>query len=834
MKISLNWLKQFTDVDISADELVEKIGAQLGAVEEVIDLGKKYQGVVVARVVSCEKHANADKLSVCWVDDGGVTQGVERNEQGYVQVVCGAPNVREGILVAWLPPGSTVPSTVDKDPFVLGARELRGVMSNGMLASASELAISEDHNGIVEVDIEAAPGTAFADVYGLNDIIVDIENKMFTHRPDCFGILGVAREVAGIQHKQFVSPEWYTRPLDRIKPGHTKLPLVVKNEAGDSVPRFMAIAMADVTIKPSPITVQTYLNRVGIRPINNIVDTTNYLMFLTGQPLHAYDYDKVKARSGETPTLVSRLASDEGEALNLLNGKTVKLQNPTIVISTDKEAVAVGGVMGGADTEVDENTKNIIIECANFNMYSIRKTSMKHGLFTEGVTRFNKGQSPLQNDRVLEEAVAMVQSLSGAHVASDVYDIREAQGDRLSVRVSTEFINVRLGLQLETKEVASLLRNVEFDIHEGDNEIVAVPPFWRTDIEIAEDIVEEVGRLYGFDYLPLKLPTRDLTPAAKSSELELKKTIRNILSTAGANEVLTYSFVHGNILDKVGQDQNEAYKLSNAISPDLQYYRMSLIPGLLDKVHANIKAGYDEFVLFEINKAHTKTRMDKVETELPKEYTNVSLVYTANDKTVAKGQGAAYYQAQKYLTLLTDALGIEVEYLAIDDEPKFAGAKPFDVKRTARVKIRGTDMIIGVVGEYSRKVQTGFKLPVNTAGFEIDFDQLLKHQSQSSRYVALPRFPKVSQDISLRVSTNYSYQTVFDALEKALKSSQPDKVRATLTPLDIYQKHAEDSRSLTFRYTVSSYARTLTAEEVNTLLDMAAAGLQSTIGAERI
>src|SRR5690349_18413249 len=196
MKVSVNWLRQFTDIDISIDELVEKIGAQLGAVEEVIDLGKKYQGIIIAKVVSCEKHPNADKLSVCWIDDGGLATGVERNEHGLIRVVCGAPNVREGLSVVWLPPGVTVPASYDKDPFVLEARELRGVVSNGMLASASELAIGDDHNGIVEVEMEVVPGSSFAEVYQLNDYIIDIENKMFTHRPDCFGILGVAREVA--------------------------------------------------------------------------------------------------------------------------------------------------------------------------------------------------------------------------------------------------------------------------------------------------------------------------------------------------------------------------------------------------------------------------------------------------------------------------------------------------------------------------------------------------------------------------------------------------------------------------------------------------------------
>jgi phenylalanyl-tRNA synthetase beta chain len=414
MKVSVNWIKQFTKVELPIDDLVATIGAQLGAVEEVVDLGAKYQGVLVAKVVSCEKHPNADKLSLCWIDDGGAAQNVDRNKSGHVQVVCGAPNVKAGLTVAWLPPGATVPSTYDNDPFVLEARELRGVVSNGMLASSKELAISDYHEGIVELDIEAVPGTNFAELYELNDYIIDIENKMFTHRPDCFGILGVAREIAGITGQKFESPDWYKTPLDRIKPGKNQLKLEVKNDITDLVPRFMAVAMTDVGHGNSPLIIQTYLSRVGIRPINNVVDVTNYLMILTGQPTHAYDYDKLN--DGKLETRLSR----KGDRLDLLNGKSITFEdNSTILITSNDMPIGIGGVMGGAETEVNAATKNIVIECANFDMYSIRRASMRHGLFTDAVTRFNKGQSLLQNEIVLEEAVATMQYVAGAHVASE-------------------------------------------------------------------------------------------------------------------------------------------------------------------------------------------------------------------------------------------------------------------------------------------------------------------------------------------------------------------------------------------------------------------------------
>ena len=357
MKISLNWVKEFTDIKCSTQALVAKIGAQLGEVDEVIELGPRYEGIVAVKVVSCSKHPNADKLSVCKVDDGGVNKKVKRDDKGLVQVVCGAPNVRAGITVAWIPPGAIVPSTYDKEQFKLDVRPLRGVDSNGMLASGKELAVNDDHEGILILDKPAKPGTPLTEVYDLDDVIVDVENKMFTHRPDCFGMLGVAREIAGIQHIKFTSPEWYQKVQDDFKKASTPLKLTVNNELPDLVPRFMAVPMSNVEVKPSPIVMQSYLTRLGVKPINNVVDVTNFMMLLTAQPLHAYDYDKVAAHDKSTEATLVIRKPKKNEQLALLNGKTIEPREDAIMIATKERLIGFGGVMGGVDTEVDENTK---------------------------------------------------------------------------------------------------------------------------------------------------------------------------------------------------------------------------------------------------------------------------------------------------------------------------------------------------------------------------------------------------------------------------------------------------------------------------------------------
>jgi phenylalanyl-tRNA synthetase beta chain len=802
------------------DALLERIGSQLGAIEEIIPYGDRFDGVIIVKVVSCEKHPGADKLSVCKIDAGS---------GNLVQVVCGAPNVREGMLAAWLPPGATVPSTKDKDPFVLEARELRGVVSNGMLASPKELGIGDSHKGLLEVDVDVSPGTTFAKAYRVEgETIIDIENKMFTHRPDCFGILGITREIAGIQGLPFKSPDWYTPAPEFPAVETEELRLKVTNELPGLVPRFTAIAMGGIKVGPSPVWLQIVLGEAGIKPINNIVDYTNFWMLETGQPLHAYDYDKVKSLSSGEAGLVIRQPK-KGEKIKLLNGKELEPRAEAIMIATDKQLIGIGGVMGGAETEVDGNTKNIILECANFDMYSIRRTSMAHGLFTDAVTRFNKGQSPLQNLAVLAKITDDIRKYAGGKVASQPIDnahIGKQDWVHPPVPVSAEFINARLGLKLSAENMKKLLENVEFKVAAEGEELTVTAPFWRTDIELREDVVEEVGRLYGYDRLPLKMPKRNLAPAARDRLLDLKAEARNRLSKAGANEVLTYSFVPGNLLDKTGQDRAKAFEIANALSPDLQHYRLSLMPSLLEKVHPNIKAGYDEFALFELGKSHNLDHMD--DDGLPGEFEFTALVVTANDKL--KKQGAPYYQARNYLEALA---GIDLSFKPVsEDMQKYPVVKPYDMNRSALVSIKGGDFL-GIIGEFRPSVSRALKLPKFTAGFEIDTTVL--QLKAGSGYVPLFKFPGVKQDITLKAPAGLRYEELHDFIDKELGLQAPDNTYIELEPVDIYQKEDDTKyRQITFRITITDPKRTLTDKEVTIVLDKVADAAKAKLKAERV
>lgn len=838
MKVSLSIIKQFIDIDLPpVGELVERINQQLGGVEEVIDLGSKYKDAVIVRVVSCDKHPDADKLSVCLIDDGGLIRDIERNSDGYVQVVCGAPNAHSGMLAVWLPPASTVPSTYDTDePFVLGSRELRGVMSNGMLASAAEMGIGDDHSGIIDItESDLGPelgkttdqlvGMKFSEVFGLDDYIIDIENKMFTHRPDLFGQLGVAREINAIFQdaasseevvdNRFVNPSWYwLQPEFSDAEG---LDLEVFNEAPEASPRFMAVAIKDVEVEDSPLWLKCQLVSMGSKPINNIVDWTNYMMLITAQPTHAYDYDKLRERK-----IGVRMAK-EGEQAELLNGKTYELSSEDIVIADGAGVIGLAGVMGGFDSEVTKQTKNIVLEIANFNMYKVRKTSMRHGLFTDAVTRFNKGQSPLQVDRV---AARLLDLLPGVQ-ASPVYDFHDKPTDLDEVSVHGEveyrvdFVNKRLGTNFTAVQIGNILRpsNIATYPSEVDPEaLVSTAPFWRTDVELPEDVVEEVGRLYGFDKLPRQLPVRSAKPAPRNYRRQIKQAVRESLSRAGANEVLLYSFVHENIIKRAQQDTGQAFRLSNALSPDLQYYRLSVLPSLLDKVRANIKSGYGEFTLFEIGKSHYKNHSE--EGKLPSEYTTVDAVYASKESK----QGAAYYHVRRLIDQLASDLNLEVIYEPISrvDDERITG--PFELSRAATVRT-SQGIELGYVGELKQQVKRDFKLPEYIAAMTIDLDKLqqavegIKH---ISFYEPLSRYPSISHDISLKVPNNVSYQELAGEISSTLRSVRGD-LHVKLSPVSIYKPEDDAStKTVTMRLKFTSYEKTLTDKDVSVVVSKVA------------
>lgn len=825
MKVSLNWLKKYTKIDLTVDELVAKIGAQLGAVEEVIDLRGKYDGIKIVRITEAKPHPNADRLNIYQASDGTEV----------VQVVSGDRSLNVGDKVAWIAPGQTIPATHGSaTPAVMAAKDMRGEMSHGMFASGRELDMNDDHEGVLKLDADTKPGMLLAKAYELDDVIIDIENKMFTHRPDCFGLIGVAREIAGIQGKKFVSPAWYLLEAGKfLKPDTEVLPLQIKNDIPNLVPEYHAAVIAGVTIGPSPLHMQAYLRRVGIRPLSNVVDATNYLMYLTGQPLHAFDYDKVAKVDGhKTANLTVRLPQKD-EKLTLLDGRTIKPYKGAVLICSRKKPIALGGVMGGAETEIDSSTKNIIIEAATFDMFAIRKTSMEHGIFTDAVTRYSKGQSPQQASVVLAEVVDLVRALAGGRLACELGI--EAPKPQLSLGVSAAFINERLGSRLRAGQMRQLLENVEMAVSVKGENLRITPPFWRTDLEIAEDIVEEIGRLFGYGKLHQSLPQRNTSPAPQQSIEQLKSAVSKLLAAAGNNQLQTYSFVSAKLFDKTGQDTKPVYRLRNALSPELQFIRTSLLPSLLEKVHANHKAGFEHFGLFELGQSHNKQEIGQ--DELPRTRLGLSYIISTDQKAAKDKIGAPFYDAKKQLSHLLESLRVQkVTYQPL------SGAKPsqwwlknlaqlFEPKRAALV-LAG-DVPLGLVGEFKASLRRASKLPDHIAGFELDLGAINGLARPTSTYQPLLRFPATEQDLCFKVAQD----TPYDLIEKLIWQhfSADERLRAEVQPVDIFQ-HATDHehKQMTYRLRLQHYDRTLTTDEVTAFVAEIADKAHKACGAQKV
>jgi phenylalanyl-tRNA synthetase beta chain len=806
MIISVNWLKKFTKINLPIEELTTLIGARLVEIEEVINLGAKYQDIVVAKVKECHKMDNSDHLSITRLDDGGVIKNIDRGDDGLIQVVCGAPNIATGQTVVFLPPGSIVPETYDKaEPLRLDVRKLRGFTSNGMIASSRELNISDDHSGILVLDDKLAAGSSFAECYELNDYLLDIENKSLTHRPDCFGIIGFAREVAAIQGKTIELPTNIAEARLETTDYQTQLSAAIDDSTLSA--RYSAVILDNVdSQRQSPLEIQTYLARSGIRPINAVVDVTNYLMLLTGQPLHAFDYDKLLEVNGNNTSDIHVRAAHENEKLVILDGRTIDLTPSDIVIATGDTAIGLAGAMGGNNTAINGDTKRVVVESATYDLYKLRSTQMRHGIFSEAITRFTKGQPAAMTTSVLMMAINNLSDWTGAHQISQIIDVYPGEQAPIKIDIDCNTINQILGSNFSKAEISQILSNAEFEINSLEqNSLSVVVPKWRTDIHIAEDIVEEVGRLNGFDNLRPTMPKRDFMAVRPSDFDKFRSHIRKILVRAGSNEVLTYSFIHGDVLKKAGQDPTNSYRIINSISPDLQYYRQSITPSLLGLVHSNAKQGYDKFTLFELNKSQSKA--DALNSEnVPVETERLAVVTTDNSQT-----GVSYYSAKRLLTYLADSLRINLVYQAIGSETNDPIVSPFEYRRSAKV-LDDSGRLLGIVGEYKKTVSKDFKLPEFTAGFELNLrDLFTAAYNKPSSYKPLSRYPASERDICFQVNDSVNYDQIIESAKNALQSFE---MESSIVPVDIYQSEIGTTKNITIRIKLNAHDHTLVADEV--------------------
>ena len=818
MIISVNWLKKFVPDLPEIDELSKLIGARLVEIESIENLNEKYKDVIIARVISAKKVEGSDHLNLCKIDDGGKRDGVERDENGFVQVVCGAPNVREGLFVAWLPPKAIVPETFGGENFQLSARKLMGNMSNGMIASLRELGLGDEHDGILEISPEAfenglQAGDSFAEKFELNDYLLEVENKSLTHRPDCFGIIGFAREVAGILGQKFVEPDFIKQSDFGFEVNNDKS-IVIDTQDSEICERYTAAIfdVSDILKNPNLTLEKTYLLRSGMRPIDTITDLANELMLETGQPLHTFDFDKLaKINGGENVKMTVRKAF-ENEELELLDGRKIRMSQNDIVIATGENgenAVALAGAMGGKSTEIDENTTRILVESATFNLYNLRNTQMRHGIFSEAITRFTKGVPEMMSRKVLDLFGVQLLALGGKSLS----EIADSKGDfyynKSEISVSKDKINQILGTNFSSEEIQKTLENVGI-LAKYENSETFMIPFWRNDLHIEEDLIEEVGRLNGYDNIKLQLPKRTFRAVKKAKIDLLQSEIREILVASGANEILTYTFVHGDLLEKAGQDPKNAYKIVNSISPELQYYRQTLTPSLLSKVNQNIRAGFSEFAIFEMNKI-TEKMLGLNEENVPFEQKKLAFVYTKN-----KGENA-FFEAKNYAEFLFKKLGLKVEFVKFDLS-KSPLSTEFEPKRSALIKISDSEgeKILGVIGEFKKKIQKALKLPESTAGFELDLGILLENIGRTNvKIKAFSKFQSVERDISINVDETRQFAEIFGIFENI--SSEFRNVEIETLPIDIFN-NGDGTKNISIRFKITPFEKTLNGDEIRDIM----------------
>ncbi len=827
MRVSLNEIKKLVPqaAKIGTDELVKLIGARLVEVEEAISLAPKYTGIYIVKVVECEAIPDTH-LHLCKIDAG-------KNE--LIQVVCGAPNVHSGMLAVWIAPGSIVPQTYGAEDFKLDVRKLRGYESNGMLAAIDELDLGDDHEGIAVVNPAqrnaktgeiVQPGDRFAEVYDLDDIVLDIENKSLTHRPDTFGLIGFAREVAGIMGEKF--DEKNELRVDKMKLPNTLAPVITISDTTLCSRYSCAVIEYDDSLKDDKFLtdMDIFLAKAGMRGISRIVDITNYLMLMTGQPLHAFDYDKFIAvgQSGEnttdTPRILIRTAKD-GEELQLLDGKIITCDANDILITSNDVPVALAGAMGGASTEIDASTKKIILESASFSLYHLRKTQMKHGIFSEAITRFTKGQPASQTMSVLESACQMlVPNEKGSNDAIlAIVDQYPEPTKESVVKITTSEINDLLGTNYDIATIKQTLENVGFVIKTEQSQLEITAPLWRTDIHIREDIIEEVGRLLGYDNIALDYPLRPFACAESDPLLRLKNQLRTILSERlSAHEVLSYSFVSKRLQESVGEDPSDSYEIINSISPELQCFRQSIVPSLLEKVHDNLKAGYKDFSLYEINQV-TKKSYGYDGDNVPRLYTHLAFV-TVGD----------YYQMKANLVALLDELGFSGNY----DFRQYDGHFPFlESRHSATIT---TPHIC--CGEVKMSVLKKLKIDTTVSAYEIVLEHLLEELPATTVQVPrISRYPSTERDLTLKVSNNYSFAQTETAIRQAF--DQNTELVYDLATVSIYQPNSAPgrevtSRNITFRLHFASLKKTLTNAEISVIMDTVIKSVKSAVGAEII
>ena len=783
MLVSYNWLKQYTNVEDNANALAEKITRGGIEVEGVEYLAEEISNVVVGYVVSKEKHPDAEKLNVCQVNVG---------EEENLQIVCGAPNVDAGQYVIVAKVGAKLPGIKIKKA------KLRGVESQGMICSLAELGLSKSvvpknyQEGIYVFETEQELGSDVVKVLGLNDYILDL--SITPNRADALSMRGLTYELGALYNNKVNFNDVEKEENYEA----TSLQVAVES---DSCRNYVGQIVKNVEVKSSPLWLQTRLMNSGIRPINNIVDITNYVLLEFGQPMHAFDKDLVGDR------IVVRDAK-EGEVLETLDGEERKLQATDLVITDGTRAIALGGVMGGKNTEVSEETKNIILESAYFNPTSVRRTSATHGLRSDSSARFEKGIDPNMQKAALARAVELILELCPNAVVESSVGVVNKEEEKV-VEITTSYINNYLGITLSTEEIAAILEGLSFTVEVSGENLVVKVPTRRPDISIKQDLVEEVIRIYGYDNLASTLPKfSKTTKGGLTYSQRMVRDLRAVYASLGFNDTINYSLVSEEEATEYTLEDHHKVRLLMPMTETHSTLRQSLVPGLLNTVQYNVARKQKDLKLLEIGRVFFGSGDDNIQ---PKETLYLSAALTGEEratKWLKESSSLDFFAAKGYLEVVFERLGLDekVTYRKSTLEGMHPG-------RFSEVYLG--EKRIGFIGEVHPRVAD--KLGLNTTYvFEINLDEVISESKVKPKYEEVTKYPEITRDIAMLVDVKDEYQNIYNVIE-SVNSKLITKVE--LFDLYVGAELLVGKKSLALTITYSDKQKTLTDEEVTAVHD---------------
>ncbi|HCY6129221.1 TPA: phenylalanine--tRNA ligase subunit beta [Staphylococcus aureus] len=782
MLISNEWLKEYVTIDDSVSNLAERITRTGIEVDDLIDYTKDIKNLVVGFVKSKEKHPDADKLNVCQVDIG---------EDEPVQIVCGAPNVDAGQYVIVAKVGGRLPGGIK-----IKRAKLRGERSEGMICSLQEIGISSNYipksfeSGIFVFSESQVPGTDALQALYLDDQVMEFD--LTPNRADALSMIGTAYEVAALYNTKMTKPETTSNELELS--ANDELTVTIENE--DKVPYYSARVVHDVTIEPSPIWMQVRLIKAGIRPINNVVDISNYVLLEYGQPLHMFDQDAIGSQQ-----IVVRQAN-EGEKMTTLDDTERELLTSDIVITNGQTPIALAGVMGGDFSEVKEHTSNIVIEGAIFDPVSIRHTSRRLNLRSESSSRFEKGIATEFVDEAVDRACYLLQTYANGKVLKDRVSSGELGAFITPIDITADKINRTIGFDLSQNDIVTIFNQLGFDTEINDDVITVQVPSRRKDITIKEDLIEEVARIYGYDDIPSTLPVFEKVTSGQLTDRQYKtRMVKEVLEGAGLDQAITYSLVSKEDATAFAMQQRQTIDLLMPMSEAHASLRQSLLPHLIEAASYNVARKNKDVKLFEIGNVFFANG----EGELPDQVEYLSGILTG-DYVVNQWQGKKetvdFYLAKGVVDRVSEKLNLEFSYRRADIDGLHPG-------RTAEILLE--NKVIGFIGELHPTLAADNDLK-RTYVFELNFDALMAVSVGYINYQPIPRFPGMSRDIALEVDQNIPAADLLSTIH----AHGGNILKDTLV-FDVYQgEHLEKGKkSIAIRLNYLDIEETLTDERVS-------------------